>query len=209
MKMHFDERLDGLRDLLPKLEGRDREFAISLLHQAGSRGLSDKQQVWVDRLRERALNPGEDLRQNIGEKFGGIVELIDKAAAKLKWPRLLFRVDGRDYRLSLAGARSREPGSINVTDTEKSGPDRKWFGRVTREGVFEPARSLGKDEVAAIAAALKALAADPAGIAKMYGLETGVCCFCGLELTDKRSIAAGYGPVCADNYGLPWGGSLA
>ena len=31
------------------------------------------------------------------------------------------------------------------------------------------------------------------------------CVFCSLGLTDERSVAVGYGPVCAGNYGLPWG----
>jgi len=26
-----------------------------------------------------------------------------------------------------------------------------------------------------------------------------------VTLTDPRSVAVGYGPDCADNYGLPWG----
>ncbi len=28
---------------------------------------------------------------------------------------------------------------------------------------------------------------------------------CGLDLTDERSTSAGYGPICAGKYGLPWG----
>lgn len=41
--------------------------------------------------------------------------------------------------------------------------------------------------------------------AKGIGAVTGFCCFCSLELTDARSVTAGYGPTCADNNGLPWG----
>lgn len=41
--------------------------------------------------------------------------------------------------------------------------------------------------------------------AKAFGDLYHHCIFCGLELTDDRSIAAGYGPTCADNRGLPWG----
>lgn len=33
--------------------------------------------------------------------------------------------------------------------------------------------------------------------AKAYGRETGVCCNCGAELTDPKSIEAGIGPICA------------
>lgn len=41
--------------------------------------------------------------------------------------------------------------------------------------------------------------------AKAFGDLYHHCIFCGLELTDDRSITAGYGPTCADNRGLPWG----
>lgn len=45
--------------------------------------------------------------------------------------------------------------------------------------------------------------------AEAAGHATGRCCFCGRDLTDERSAehkgGAGYGPVCAAKYGLPWG----
>ena len=47
----------------------------------------------------------------------------------------------------------------------------------------------------------KLSAADAAAFGKLYG----ICIFCSRDLTDERSIAVGYGAVCADNHGLPWG----
>lgn len=41
--------------------------------------------------------------------------------------------------------------------------------------------------------------------AKALGALYGVCVFCSATLTDEPSIAAGYGPICASNNGLPWG----
>jgi len=38
-----------------------------------------------------------------------------------------------------------------------------------------------------------------------FSLEGSVCCFCGRELDTAESISVGYGPVCADKHGLPWG----
>lgn len=38
-----------------------------------------------------------------------------------------------------------------------------------------------------------------------FGRLYGICCFCSADLTDERSIAVGYGPVCGRNNGLPWG----
>ena len=41
--------------------------------------------------------------------------------------------------------------------------------------------------------------------AAQFGALYGVCCNCGRELSDERSIHAGYGPTCAANNGWPWG----
>lgn len=41
--------------------------------------------------------------------------------------------------------------------------------------------------------------------ASAFGTLYGVCIYCGKELTDERSIFAGYGGKCAENQGLPWG----
>ena len=41
--------------------------------------------------------------------------------------------------------------------------------------------------------------------AAAFGHSTGKCVFCRQPLTDDRSTTVGYGPVCADNNGLPWG----
>lgn len=41
--------------------------------------------------------------------------------------------------------------------------------------------------------------------AAQFGKLYGICCFCSRTLTDERSIGVGYGPRCAERYGLPWG----
>jgi uncharacterized ferredoxin-like protein len=40
---------------------------------------------------------------------------------------------------------------------------------------------------------------------KASGKVCGQCCMCGRALTDPQSILSGIGPVCADNYGIPYG----
>jgi len=41
--------------------------------------------------------------------------------------------------------------------------------------------------------------------AAKFGRLWGSCVFCSRMLTDERSVAVGYGPVCAEHNGLPWG----
>jgi len=101
---------------------------------------------------------------------------------------------GRELRLTLAGARSKAPGSIQVY----IGDD--WIGRV------EPpdGRLVGKlasDQV--LIDTLLQIACNPAEAAQAYGALMGKCSFCGLQLTDEGSVEVGYGPVCAKKWGLP------
>ena len=135
--------------------------------------------------------------------LGPIVDRLTAAGATLKFPTLRFAADGVKYRLSLAGPMARLPGSVNVTTDGRSRDDRTFFGRIDYSGNFQPHHA----QVAAataIVAALTAFAQDPVGTAKAYGQAFGRCCFCGLELTNKRSRELCYGPICAEKWGLPY-----
>lgn len=200
------QQTQALLAVVPQLKAGDASFALSLCAQATRKPLSSKQLYWVGELIRRATQPATPVATtDIGSGIEGVVTLLDKAKEHLKYPKLLVRAAGQDIRLSVAGAQARCPGTINVCSVDSSYGDREWYGRVTREGVFEPRRSAPIETQAAIAAALKALAADPAGVAAAYGKLTGVCCFCASRLTDERSTAVGYGKTCAKHYGLAWG----
>jgi hypothetical protein len=82
---------------------------------------------------------------------------------------------------------------------------RHWFGQITIEGEFEPSRRVEPAMQTAVAAALVAVASDPAKAAAEYGRLTGHCCLCTLPPTDPRSTAVGYGRICAGHYGLQSG----
>lgn len=185
--------IEALRKVLPALPAKDQSFAQSLLDQFDMRGsLSEKQAYWVDKLAAGPAPKREDVKIDVS----GVAKLF--ATAKYKGlKRAAIVID--NMRLSVAGQNARVPGSINVTD----GGDfegRTWFGRIVGD-VFQPSR----DCTSAVIENLKAFAANPVAHAAAHGHATGACCFCNRELTDERSIAVGYGPICADHYGLPWG----
>ena len=86
-------------------------------------------------------------------------------------------------------------------------PTREWLGRVTLDGSYQPARK-ANGRADAIARRLRELAQDPVKVAAEHGKLTGRCCFCNHRLgegKDKRSVAVGYGPDCAEHFGLSWG----
>jgi len=108
--------------------------------------------------------------------------------------------DGNPMLLTAAGAASKYPGSVYVTDGKPYGSN-KYFGRIGTDGVFQPGRDLSD----AVLNALKYIEQNPGEAATAYGRRTGCCCFCGRELTAKDSVDAGYGPICAANHGLRHG----
>jgi len=156
--------------------------------------------------------------QAVGE-LSGVLALFAKAKQHLKFPAIVLSVpeidadqdvDGFAVRLTVAGPKAKVPGSLTVTENDRNTtndygePAREWLGRVTVDGTYEPARKAnGRAEP--IARRLAELAANPARVAAEHGRLTGRCCFCNTALSDERSTAVGYGPTCADHFGLPWG----
>jgi len=136
-----------------------------------------------------------------------VVELFDNAQESIKFPKIEITVNGVAFRLTRAGVRAKEPGSVNVLSTEYERDDytgetkRDWFGRISRDGTA----FLKGGAPAGLREALSAFADDPSGLAATHGKELGSCCFCRRELTDERSLLQGYGPTCAKNFGLAWG----
>ena len=189
----------ALRLCAHALPDRDRATAASLLGQS-RQGLTPKQTALAESLVARASAPPAARTDGLEP----IVEMLALAGTKLKWPVIRFEADGVRYRLGLSGAASRNPRSVSVTTDERACDARTYFGRIDPLGVFEPHYKQAAAGTA-IGAALRAFAAAPAEQARLYGQRFGQCCFCGLELTNKASIQAGYGPICADKYGLPWG----
>ena len=199
---------------LGELQERDQGFASSLLEQFHERGLSAKQEYWVgvlaDRARERIAAKQRAAAAAPAPKrvdLSRIVDLLTKAREHKDHPFILVDagLDCGELRLNIAGSASKYAGQINIA-TRGSYEDRVWLGRVDHEGRYWPSRDAERGgEAPHVQAALEALAKDPAGVASAFGRRTGSCCFCARALTDARSVSVGYGPICADNFGLPWG----
>jgi hypothetical protein len=187
-----------------KLNARDQKFANDLIAQFDARGLSEKQMYWVKELTNRAnkVAPAPREQIDVGE-FAKMIALFDNAAKKLKSPAVrLFNEEEGEIILNVAGEKARQPGTINVATPGGYGKG-TWFGRVLKNGALEV--SPRNKPSASLIALLTAFAADPAKVAAEYGKMMGRCCFCSKKLTDQRSTYVGYGPVCAENWHLPWG----
>lgn len=131
----------------------------------------------------------------------GVFSLFEHAIAhSLKYPKIRLQTANRQsVCLSRAGNKSRYTGQIMVTDGRPFGQN-TYFGRIDLDGVFHPTQ-----DNADLNSLLARLSDNPAAVASEYGRLTGNCCFCTTPLKDARSTAVGYGPICADHFGLPWG----
>lgn len=118
-----------------------------------------------------------------------IQELFRMVSGQLRYPKLRFQTSEGTLRLYLDRNRR-----INVRCADRS------VGYVTSTDRFE--FKTCPDSTLML---MKLIAVNPVIAASIWGRKMGRCCFCGLELTDERSVAVGYGPICADNWGLPWG----
>lgn len=136
-------------------------------------------------------------------KLGRILEMFGRAHHSIKFPKIdLVTSDEQPIKLSRAGDKARVPGAINVTNGGRYGEDGAiWYGRIMPDGEWKPT----KDCPSFVTDFLVTFNGDPASNAKAHGHRHGWCCFCGRDLTTKESTTVGYGPICADYYGLPWG----
>lgn len=132
-----------------------------------------------------------------------VVALFKAAHARgLVYPRIHVQLekDGPMIRVKTLGNQSRTPGDLSLDDGRGFGGT--WYGRVDMATGQLHRRHELTDELLGM---LQTFCTNPVKYAKLYGKLTGACCYCGTTLTDERSVAEGYGPICAVKNGLPWG----
>ena len=207
-----------LEQAIPFLPERDRAFALSLLQSWKTYGkLTEKQQLYADKFIAKVKDGPKVVAPEVLE----LEKLIDRLPVKDHgFARDLVRSckvgDDTPNRLKwintlLERARVAERGSARRLVIErvaaKVGLKPDTVDRVVRRLEKHVKDRPEEDLLAALESSdgKAALAA----MAKKYGDATHNCCFCGLDLTDERSTSAGYGPICAGKYHLPWGTSPA
>jgi hypothetical protein len=124
--------------------------------------------------------------------------LFGRAMQKLKRPAIVLSNGTSSIKIAYAGPSSKYRGQVVVAaPTFGDG----FYGRVDQSGNWYKTDSCSED----IEELVKQFAESPEDTAAKHGRLTGKCCFCNRGLTDDRSTEVGYGPVCADSFGLSWG----
>jgi hypothetical protein len=209
----LSDKVHELTSVLPKLAERDVDFACKIVAFYNKRKtLSDGYMPWVQKLIDRAngIVPAQPQATNVGD-LSGLIGLFKTAGTRLKWPKITLTITGKVVILSMAGERSKAPGSINIKGPGAFG-ESPWYGRVSPTGQYDPSRSVTPEFQAALVALLTGLSTDPFNTVQKYGKLTGQCMFCldtlgpregqAETLTTRRSVAAGMGEKCSKNWGL-------
>ena len=95
---------------------------------------------------------------------------------------------------SLAKPDSKNPNFVYVKE------DKEYLGKISPDGEF-----FGWNTPKESVEALVRVSEDISNATIKYGRKTGQCGCCGRGLTNKTSILAGVGPICADRYGNSYG----
>lgn len=122
-------------------------------------------------------------------KYSKLFHLFNTASATLKYPKIRFITnDGSKVQLYLA---SKGYIAIKVNG--------EYCGKLVDADSFRMYQydSTFQNEI-------DYFCRSPVESAIVKGQAYGHCCFCGLELVNAISVHHGYGPICADKYGLPW-----
>lgn len=197
------DKMKELKDLLPSLPSSSVKFAADLIKQWDKYGsLSNAQEPYIQQLIDRAKNPEKALRQteDVGD-FSLVIQMFNEAKAHLKFPKLHFNLGEFEFVMSVTGKMSKEPGQINIASPGAFG-EAVWYGRVSPEGKWAKSKAVTEEIFNHLAGLLIDLGLDPSGTAEKYGKQSGSCCFCNKKLTDPKSLKAGFGPVCAEHFGL-------
>jgi hypothetical protein len=201
--------VDALRDVVDRLNERDQKFANQLISQWDQKGWLSKNQIpWVTTLTERAheSTTGSMVPKKAEHtviQLGDVTKLFalfERAESKhVQWPVIKFTCDKTPIRLT-HGKDDKLHLNVDVKDDYGKRP---WIGGVDRGGAYsmsrknKPPQGLGK--------VLEDFATNPSDAGRVYGKAERSCCFCGITLRSKDSLYYGYGPICADNFGLEWG----
>lgn len=83
--------------------------------------------------------------------------------------------------------------------------DKSFLGKFTEGRWFVHPKYRKTSTADAYTTLMREYLEDPVAKASLIGRRFGRCMFCGRGLERDNSINVGYGPICADRYGLPWG----
>ena len=214
------EDVKTLCDNMEKLSDRDKSFAQSLVGQAIRKGSLSPRQLpyFADLVKKSATAVAKPtytpkpkpapLPKQEDSGWEAVNELFEAAHDNgLKIARIRVPTTKGYIQFSSKAKQSYDRATSKFITVGRDGPifmkelHAKNIGHIKRDtsmAIFN-----GNVPITTITE-LQDFKNDPMGTLAGDGKKTGNCCFCGRDLTDHRSTAHGYGPICAKRYKLAW-----
>ncbi len=221
---NMEKNMQILKNNLSLLPDKSKAFASSLCNwYARYQGLSEKQRYHAAKLWEEVVKKsGKEIDSSRGRKVYNtpvdcrkLVEKFQRTSKTLSHPNITYTLleeeiaemddDGytnsKKIRFSMGTSKGKNPGWIFIGNALFE-PERVTYGKIDLEGKlhWEDARYYPSTQLF-----IKGLVENLLETTSLNGKLTGNCCFCGIELTAGESVSRGYGPICANRWGLPWG----
>lgn len=217
------ENIAILKSNIDSLPDRSKSFAESLIKQAERKGsLSPKQMPYLTSLIADALKIASTPKPAPTPKpvnvvttmsgFEAVVEMMTAAHETLQVCRLRIHTENlgqivfksERVRTSHYGVRPAIYSPNPLITVERKGVVLGTIDRATSIGTFNTLEGRRATYFGNVEEDIDAFRQDPIGVMTAHGKKTGNCCFCGRDLTDHRSTAHGYGPICAKKFKLVW-----
>lgn len=195
-----------------RIPEKDKAFYLSIKRQFKERGITEKQFYWMKKFHKDFIQAGDSEKlpeADAGKaaklyNFQNIWNIIQNALnSGIKFPSILVSCDiencgHREFKIYW----SERFRNVGISAGKRT------FCTVSESGSVKLLISPGvqeKEKLDTFLSCIQFFNDDPAEAAKLYGKMTSRCCFCGHELSTGESVAVGYGPICAEHFGLPWG----
>jgi len=220
-------QVDELKSVIKHLSPRSKSFAHSLIKQAERKGsLSPKQipyllSMTADGLKAKstptpapAPKPVNEVTTTAG--WEGVTTMMTATHENLQTCRLRIHTDAGQVVFKSKVIRKyigydKTTGRHNYENTPEPviyvELNKTLVGTINREesvATFNTLKGRTPTQFKRIEGDIDLFRQDPIGVMTAHGKKSGNCCFCGRDLTDHRSTAHGYGPICAKRYTLPW-----
>lgn len=137
-----------------------------------------------------------------------ILDLFNNTQGKILNPRIKIPFEDGHILITVAqkAALPNFPNALYVKYVSKDKQVNAYIGAIKKTGEFFVAGTAISDSfLSKVSRHVREINTDPSRGLAVIGKEYSYCCFCGTMITSQASLDVGYGPICADNWGLPWG----
>lgn len=138
-----------------------------------------------------------------------LVEMFTATIGKLRFPRVVYPHQGGRILFTLASKHAdKDFKNLIYIKWENASKQQFYLGYISKQNemriTIDDRLPIADKQV--LHETLNRLHTNPLEQLKMHGQQYSHCCFCATTIVSKNSLAVGYGPICAEKFGLPWEG---